>query len=108
MRPIEIIHSIERVDAARELQDALKHDPHRSTGDLNMQEIQDTVQIQQHSIQAAEAAEATDPDAKGQANPEERETPHEKDEEESSDEETETPTEEEPSDGLGDNLDLMA
>lgn len=107
MRPIEIIHSIERIDAARELQDALKHDPHRATGNLNMQEIQDTVQIQQHSIQAAEESQPLDPDAKGQGSPEEEKKEQESNQE--PEEESEDSIDKEDStDGLGDNLDLMA
>ena len=63
MRPIEIIHSLERLTAAQKMQSQPNLDPHAATGDLNVKKIKDEVELNQSTIQESDELDNIDPDA---------------------------------------------
>ncbi|EKD28573.1 MAG: hypothetical protein ACD_79C00274G0006 [uncultured bacterium] len=64
MRPIEVIHSIERQELAKELQTQHDTDPFKSTGDLNVKKIHDNHVLENTSAPESEKKDAINPDEK--------------------------------------------
>jgi hypothetical protein len=69
MRPIEIIHSLERLAAARDVQSHPGADPHAADGELTLRKIRDQVELRQNSVPETEEQTAVDPDAENKKGP---------------------------------------
>ena len=62
MRPVEIIHSIDRLNAAQGVQSNHSNDPFNATGALNIKHIKDEAIIENTTVPQTENQNKIDPD----------------------------------------------